>query len=127
MNNDIFFEILKNLYKEGESALIEKLFIHNKLRSELRDRVKNFKKPITFEIKGKSVSLKCPLGTEIHWGDGKVCMGSPNISHHYNSKDIWRIRIFGKCNKLKMPKNLYRMYSLGGITSMVHMFRELEN
>lgn len=56
MNNDILYEILKNLYKEGESALIEKLFINNKLASELRIKVKNFEKPITFEIKGKSVS-----------------------------------------------------------------------
>lgn len=142
MNNDILYDILKILYDFGESAVIERIFIHNKSAFELRGWIDKFVKtqslikPISFEIKDKVVTIPpirctfrfCHHKNIIHWGDGQSEENfGKESSHNYPSKKVWRIRIFGRCTQFKMPQNLYKVYSIGLVTSMRGMFSGLTN
>lgn len=127
MNQDIVYEILRNIYLDGNALIARRIMFSKKSFNSLRSS--NIDKPVVFTLNTnvvRFISELCP-GSLVYWGDGTTKVvteaNKKEVTHHYNVSQKYTIRIYGQKNKLVLPKDVETVESIGEMTNLAGMLQ----
>jgi hypothetical protein len=137
MNQDIIIEILRHLYlysnnfagktrDRGDCLVARKVIISTKKSGSLDLKKYKVDRPIVFSLSAKPSDAIVLLsnfssGSTIYWGDdiieennGKLA----HIGHRYPTRDTYIVRIFDSENRIVLPNEIKKLYSVGNLTDL---------
>lgn len=146
MNQDIIIEILRHLYlysnnfagktrDRGACLVARKVIISTKKSGSLDLKKYKVDRPIVFSLSAKPSDAIVLLsnfssGSTIYWGDetkeennGKLA----HIGHRYPTRDTYIVRIFDSEDKIVLPNEIKKLYSIGNLTDLSELCFENRN
>lgn len=134
MNQDTIYEILKYLHlcpeENGGALSAKRLILSQKSYNSLNE--KKFEKPVVLSILGAGTEFRSSLNKNsvVYWGDGKITKVAFEdevfTGHRYTKGDLYVIKIFDNRLRVIMPLNVEEVDSIGEITDLAFMFRNVE-
>jgi hypothetical protein len=131
MNNDIVYEILKNLYnnpeENGGALLAKKILLLKKSLKKLE--IFYFQKPVVFTIKKSAINISNKGQPYIIFGglyeESTVYYlenTKSNLLYEYDDQQNYIAKIYASPEILILPESTINMYSIGNMTNLELMF-----
>lgn len=127
MNQDIVYEILKQLHLFGEALIAKRTILSMKAFSVLERR--KIDRPVILEVvKNDYFALELDKDSIIYWGDSTYeCSYLPKdyLRHTYKIAGSYIVRIFGQRKVMKFSHYVKKVISIGDLTDLSNMFCNL--